>query len=103
MVEATAWLVTVNVAVVAPVTTVTDAGTLAAVVLLLESVTLRCAVVPAAGAFRVTVATEFVAPPCTVVGLSVRDRTVTGFTDRVAGADPFSVAVIVGGEVVVTT
>ena len=45
----TTLLVTVKVAVVAPDATVTLAGTVAAAVLLLNSVTVRCAVEPAAG------------------------------------------------------
>ena len=54
---------TVNVAELAPAATVTLAGTVAAEVLLLDSVTLRCAAVPAAGAFSATVPVEFVIPP----------------------------------------
>jgi hypothetical protein len=64
---ATALVLTVNVAVVAPAATVTLGGTLAAPVLLLESVT--CAPPAGAGPLRVTVpAEEF--PPVTLVGFS---------------------------------
>jgi hypothetical protein len=64
---ATALVLTVNVALLAPATTVTLAGTLAAVVLLLESVTIA----PPAGAapLRVTVPVEEF-PPVTLVGFS---------------------------------
>jgi len=61
--------------VVAPVATVTLAGTVAAVVLLLDNVTVLCVVVPTAGAFNVTVPVELVSPPGTLVGLSVTDAT----------------------------
>ena len=64
-----------NVAEVAPAATVTLAGTVAADVLLLDSVTVRCAAVPAAGAFNVTVPVEFVIPPGTLVGLRETDET----------------------------
>ena len=62
-------------AVVAPVATVTVAGTVAAAVLLLERVTVLCALVPAAGAFNVTVAVELAEPPLTVVGFNASERT----------------------------
>jgi len=61
--------------VVAPTATTTLAGTVAAAVLLLDSVTVLCAVVPAAGAFNVTVTTEFPDPPNTLAGFNVRDTT----------------------------
>ena len=78
------WDVTVKVAVVDPTATTTLAGTVAAVVLLLDSVTVLCAVVPAAGAFSVTVAVEFPDPPTTLVGFSTRDTTpARGVTVRV--------------------
>jgi hypothetical protein len=67
--------VTVNVAEVTPAATVTLARTVAAEVLLLDSVTVRCAAVPAAGAFSVTVPVEFVIPPGTLVGLRETDET----------------------------
>ena len=67
---------------VAPVATVTLAGTVAAAVLLLDSVTVLCAPVPVAGAFKVTVPTEFVAPPVTVVGFNVMDATTGKCTVR---------------------
>ncbi len=73
--EATTLLVTVKLAVVEPAATVMLEGTVAAAVLLLDKVTVRCGVLPAAGAFNVTVAVEFAEPPLTVVGLSVMDRT----------------------------
>ena len=68
---ATALVLTVNVALVAPAGTVTLDGTLAAAVLLLESVT--CA--PAAGAGPLSVAVpveEF--PPATLVGFSASEE-----------------------------
>ena len=85
-----------NVAEVAPATTVTLAGTVAAVVLLLDSVTVLCAAVPAAGAFNVTVAVEFPDPPTTLDGFSVIDATpARGVTVRTAlWVPPFSVAEI---------
>ena len=75
VVVATALLVTVKVIVVAPVATVTVLGTVAAAVLLLDRVTRRCVVVPAAGALRVTVAVELADPPTTVVGFRVIEAT----------------------------
>lgn len=84
---ATAWLVTVKVAVVAPEVTVTVAGTVAAAVLLLDSVTCLCANVPVAGAFSVTVAVEFAMPPRTVVGFNVMEATCGGLSVRVAMAE----------------
>jgi hypothetical protein len=74
-------LVAVKVAVVAPAPTVIDAGTVAAVVLLLVSVT----TVPPVGAapFRVTVPVLF-APPVTAVGLRDTEDNATGFTVSVA-------------------
>jgi len=72
---ATALVLTVNVALVAPAATVTLAGTLAAVVLLLESVT----VAPPAGAapLKVTVPVEEF-PPVTLVGFSESEERVGG-------------------------
>ena len=68
MVDAvTALVLTVNVALVAPAATVTLEGTLAAVVLLLESVT--CAPPVGAGPLSVTVPVEEF-PPVTLVGFS---------------------------------
>jgi hypothetical protein len=95
---------TVNVAVVAPTGTVTETGTVAAAGVSLDSVTFRCAAVPAAGAFNVTVATGFVAPPTTLLVFSIRDAIPGGgVTVSVApwGA-PFIVAVIFAVFVVVT-
>ena len=73
--------VAVKVAVVAPAATVTDAGTVAAEVLLDESATTK----PSAGAalLRVTVPVEVVAP-VTVVGFKVRPVRVGAVTARVA-------------------
>ena len=88
---------------VAPAATVTLAGTVAADVLLLDSVTLRCAAVPAAGAFSVSVAVELAVPPTTLVGLGTSDTTSNGFTVNVAVADPFKVAVITELAAVLTT
>jgi len=67
----TALVLTLNDALVAPAATVTLEGTLAAVVLLLESVT--CAPPVGAGPLSVTVPVdEF--PPVTLVGLSVNEE-----------------------------
>ena len=78
---ATGLVVTGNVAVVAFGATVTLAGTCAAAVLLLDSVTTA----PPAGAspFSVTVPVE-VLPPVTVVGLSVTELKVAAVTVNVA-------------------
>ena len=97
--EVTVWLVTVKFAVVAPAATFTDAGTVAAAVLLLDNVTISPPV--GAGAVKVTVAVEF-APPATDVGFRDNERTPGGLTDNWAVAVPFSVAVIVGVTVEVT-
>ena len=70
-----ALVLTVNVALVAPAGTVTLAGTLAAAVLLLESVT--SAPPDGAGPLNVTVPVEDCVPPITLVGLSVSDESVT--------------------------
>src|SRR5207247_438380 len=76
---ATALVLTVNVALVAPAATVTLEGTLAAVVLLLESVTTA----PPVGAapLSVTVPVEEF-PPVTLVGFSVNEESV--------GAGPYT-------------
>jgi len=71
----TALVLTVNVALVAPATTVTLEGTLPAAVLLLESVT--SAPPDGAGPLSVTVPVEDCVPPMTLVGLSVSDESVT--------------------------
>src|SRR5882672_12812841 len=77
---ATAPVVTLNVALVAPAATVTLAGTVAAG-LLLESVT--CAPPADAGPFSVTVPVEE-PPPVTLVGLTVSDETAGGSTVKEA-------------------
>jgi len=94
----------VKVAVVAPAVTVTLAGTVAADVLLLDSVTVLCAAVPAAEALSVTVATEFAAPPSTEVGFSASDTTAGGgATVRLwLAVPPLSVAEIFAVVVVAT-
>src|SRR5260221_12796464 len=72
---ATALVLTVNVALVAPAATVTLGGTVAAAVLLLESAT----VAPPAGAARLSVTVpveEF--PPVTLVGFSESDEREAG-------------------------
>ena len=74
----TALVLTVNVALVAPAATVTLAGTLATVVLLLD----RAATAPPLGAapLRVTVPCEEL-PPVTLVGFSVsEERVIEGVT-----------------------
>src|SRR6266436_7714637 len=83
----TALVLTVNVALVAPATTVTLEGTLAATVLLLESAT--CA--PAGAApLNVTVPVEDCVPPITLVGFSVSEETVGS-----GGGDTVSAIVVV--------
>jgi hypothetical protein len=71
---ATALVLIVNVALVAPAATVTLDGVLATFVLLLESVTTA----PPEGAapLRVTVPVEDCVPPTTLVGFSVNDESV---------------------------
>ena len=70
---ATALVVTVKVALMAPAGTVTPLdGTLAAAILLLESVT--WAPPAGAGPLSVTVPVEDCAPPTTLVGFSVSDE-----------------------------
>jgi len=71
--EATALVLTTNVALVAPAATVTLESTLAAVVLLLESVT--CALPAGAAPLSVTVPEEDCVPPVTLVGFSVSEET----------------------------
>jgi len=68
---ATALVLTVNVALVAPAETATLEGTLAAP-LLLESAT--CAPPAGAGALSVTAPVEDCAPPIALVGLSVSEE-----------------------------
>jgi len=86
----------VKFAVVAPVATATLAGTVAAVVLSLASVTVLCAAVPTAGALKVTVPVEFVAPPGTLVGFNVTETIDNALTVSAAVADAFKVAVMTG-------
>lgn len=73
--EATPLVLTVNVTLVAPAATVTLDGTLATVVLLLESVT--SAPPAGAGPLSVTVPVEEL-PPVTLVGLRVIEARVGG-------------------------
>ena len=81
MLDATADVVIVKVAVVAPAATVTLAGTLAAVVLLLVRMT--AAPLDGAGPVKVTVPVDEV-PPITDVGLSVTEVSAAAVTVRVA-------------------
>ena len=78
---ATGLVVTVKLALVPPAGTVTLAGTVAAFVLLLESVT--CAPPAGAGAFSVTVPAEGF-PPVTLAGLRASEETIGGITVSVA-------------------
>jgi hypothetical protein len=73
--EATELVLTANVALVAPAATVTLEGTLAAVVLLLESIT--CAPPDGAGPLNVTVAVEEF-PPVTLAGFSESEEREAG-------------------------
>src|SRR5256886_3695036 len=73
---ATALVLIVNVALVAPVATVTLEGTVTAAVLLLESAT--CGPPAGAAPLNVTVPVEDCVPPITLVGLSVSDESVAG-------------------------
>ena len=76
MVEAaTACVLTVKLALLAPAGMVTVAGALAAL-LLLESAT--CAPPDGAAALSVTVPVDDCAPPVTLVGFKVSEETVTG-------------------------
>ena len=78
---ATGLVVAVNVAVVAPAATVTLAGTCAAAVLLLESVT--TAPPTGAGPFNITVPVDGF-PPTTDVGLKLTELRVAAVTVSVA-------------------
>ena len=84
VVEKTTTLVfTVKVVLVAPAGMVTLEGTVAAAVLLLESVT--CAPPAGAGPFSVTVPVEDPSrPPITLVGFSASEETIGGITVSVA-------------------
>jgi hypothetical protein len=77
--EATALVLTANVALVAPAATVTLEGTLAAVASLLERAT--CAPPAGAGPLSLTVPAEDCAPPTTLVGFSESDERVGGGGD----------------------
>jgi len=79
---ATALVLTVKVALVAPAETVTPVGTLAAAVLLLERVT--CAPPAGAGPLSVTVPVEKF-PPVTLVGFNVVEE-----SERVGGGEDCS-------------
>ena|SRR5216684_663854 len=70
--EATVLVLTVNDALVAPAGTITLEGTLAVVVLLLESAT--CVPPAGAGPLSVTVPVEDCAPPITLVGFRVSEE-----------------------------
>src|SRR6266403_429769 len=72
----TALVLTVNVALVAPATTVTLDGTLAAAVLLLDSAT--AAPPDGAAPLSVTVPVEDCVPPTTLVGFTVNEERVGG-------------------------
>lgn len=80
---ATLLVVAVNVAEVAPVATTMLAGIVTDDDVS-DKVTVRCAVVPAAGPFRVTVPVEFATPPSTLAGLMLTERTAAGRTVNVA-------------------
>jgi hypothetical protein len=73
---ATALVLTVKLALVAPAATVTLAGTRAAPVLLLESDTTAPPV--GAGPLNVTVPVEDCVPPVTLVGFTASEDNVTG-------------------------
>lgn len=84
---ATAVVVTVKFAVVAPDATTTVAGVVVTA-LLSESVTVLCAAVPAAGAFNVTVPVEGPPPPI-AIGFIATDARTTGLMVSVAaGVEP---------------
>ena len=98
----TALVVIANVALVAPAATVTLAGTLAALVLLLESATTA----PLAGAapLSVTVPVEDCVPPTTVAGLSVSEESVAAGIvafelDGIPGAGEGELPAVPGEEV----
>ncbi len=101
-VEGAVRLVIVKLADVAPAATVTVAGVVAAAALSLDSVTVLCAAVPAAGAFNVTVPTELLIPPKTLTGFRVSETTDNGLTDKTAVVAPFNAAVITGLAVAAT-
>jgi hypothetical protein len=96
-------LVAVKLADIAPFATVTVAGTVATAVLLHDRVTVLCAAVPAAGAFKVIVPMELVIPPGTLVGFKMSEITDNGLTDKSVIIDPFRVAVITGSAATATT
>src|SRR5256712_14191555 len=89
---ATALVVTVKVALVAPAGTVTLEGTLATAVLLLESGT--WAPPAGAGPLRVTVPVEDCTPPTTLVGSSASDESVRSEERRCRGRAEMSVVAV---------
>src|SRR5215471_14794962 len=98
----TVFVATVNVAVVAPAATVTETGTVAALVLLLVNAT--TAPPGGAAALSVTVPVLF-APPVSVAGFSVSEASADTVMRRalvLAFAVPLGVAVAVAGGVGVT-
>jgi hypothetical protein len=99
---ATAVVVTVNVALVAPAATATLAGVVEAA-LVSDSVTVLCAAVPAAGALRVTVPVEGL-PAMTLAGFMMTETKATGLIVSPAVSDaPLKVAVTVTGVGAVIT
>jgi hypothetical protein len=101
VVAVTTLVVTVKVAVVAPVGTVTLAGVIAEA-LLSESVTVLCAAVPVAGPFKVTVPIEEL-PPKTLAGFMATEESARGTIVRgPVCVAPLNVPVIVTGVEVVT-
>src|SRR6267143_172197 len=90
---ATALVLRLKLALVPPAGTVTLEGTVAALVLLLESVT--CPPPAGAGAFSVTVPVEEL-PPVTLARLTVSDETIGGITVSVARVGPVASVKLAG-------